>query len=161
MLHAQNMSGLKTLGFSLMMAGLASGVQADGGLLRHVSECVGRMSAQMEHQWMFPDDSSDEVERQRAHLIDILDALITPETATKVLAGRIDAKMAHASLLTRAVFSDDPKTGRWAKAQAERNIRLCGDILLPPPMPEVVDTSAATTGTMARETMNQHAVHRR
>lgn len=161
MLHAQIMSGLKTLAFSLILAGLTSGAQADSGLVRHVSECVGRLSAQMEHHWMFQDASSDEVERQRAHLIDILDTLTTPETATGILAGRIDAKMAHAALLTRAVFSDDPKTGRWAAAQAERNIRLCGDILLPPTRPVVTDTTAVTTGAIARETMNQHAVHRR
>lgn len=155
------MGVLKTFSVGLSLACLASTAQADAGLLRHVTECVGRLSAQMEFHWMHQDKPSDRIERQRADLIDILEALTTQENATQVLAARIDAKMAHASLLTQSVFSQDSRIATWAADHAERNIDACSDILLEPPAPPAINTIAATDSTDDPQTMNQIAVHRR
>lgn len=146
---------LKTLCLSLSLVGLAPQARADESLLRQVSECVGRFSAQMEHLWLVQDGAPDVIERQRAHLIDILETLTTTENATRVLAGRIDAKVAHASLLSRATFSGDSRISAWAAARAEDNIRLCGDIVLMPAEPTRTSALSVLNGP---ETMNRHAV---
>ena len=152
------MGVLKTLCLGFSMTTLASIAEAENPLLRHVSECVGRFSAQMEHHWLVQDKSSDQIERQRAHLVDILETLTTSENATAVLSGRIDAKLAHASLLTRATFSDDPRTARWAGNRAAHHIQMCNDIALMPPDPEITGVFAATGPTSDPDTMNQSAV---
>jgi hypothetical protein len=153
------MGVLKTLCMSLSMAALASTAEAEDTLLRHVTECVGRLSAQMEHHWLFQDKSSDQIERQRAHLVDILETLTTAQNAGTVLSDRIDAKMAHASLLTRAAFSDDPRTAQWAENRAFQQIRMCNDITLTPPKAEITGVFASSGPSTDKETMNQRAVH--
>lgn len=47
-----------------------------------------------------------------------------------VLAWRVEAKMAHALLLTRAVFAEDQTEARWAAKTAERLTAECRAYLL-------------------------------
>jgi hypothetical protein len=127
------MGVLKTLGYASFISFLAAtAVRPEEDLLRRVTECVGRLSAQIEHHWLMSDQATDTIETQRAHLEDILDALITPENATLVLSKRIDAKMAHASLLTHSELSNDDRSARWAENRAKQELRQCGTILLQP-----------------------------
>lgn len=158
MLHAQNMGGLKTLCLSLTLAGLASTARADDGLLRHVYECVGRLSAQIEHHWMFQDKSSDLIERQRSLMVDILEALTTPENAGEVLSGRIDAKLGHASLLNRATFASDPRIKSMAANRVIRDLRACDGIALETPAPKLAGSIPVSGPAPDRQTMNQTAV---
>ena len=128
------MGVLKTFAYAIILSSaVTSTTRASDDLLDHVTKCIGRMSAQIEHQWLFIESTTDEIEIQRDHLEDILDALVTTENASPALAARIDAKAAHASLLTQAAFSEDKKQSNWAKARAEQQLDLCSDILLPTP----------------------------
>lgn len=127
------MGVLKTLGFAAFITCLATtAAKPDDDLLRRVTDCVGRLSAQIEHHWLMSDQPTEQMQTQRAHLVDILDTLTTPDTATRVLAKRIDAKMAHASLLTQAAFSEDERRAGWAEKRAEQELAQCDTILLQP-----------------------------
>ena len=144
MLHAQNMGVLKTLGLATCFTCLAAtAAKPDNDLLRRVTDCVGRLSAQIEHHWLLSDQPTEQIETQRAHLIDIQDTLMTPDTATKILSKRIDAKMAHATLLTQAAFSDDDRRATWAEKRAKQELSQCGTILLEP-APESVAIADST-----------------
>lgn len=138
MRHAQIMGVLKTFGYATVVTVLAATAATPGeSLLHRVTECIGRLSAQIEHNWLFPETPTDQIETQRAHLVDILDALVTPETLTHSLAARIDAKMAHAALLSQATFAQDQRTANWAQKRASQELVNCDHILLkrPPTVP--------------------------
>lgn len=92
--------------------------------------CTGRLSALMEHQWLISDPAADETHDLRAAMIQLLEAVTTPQTARAALYVRIDAKVAHAGLLTRATFNTDPKDADWAKHRASEQIGACQAMLL-------------------------------
>lgn len=140
------MGVLKTVGVAVALTSLsATAALPEQSLLHRVTDCVGRLSAQMEHHWLLSDTPTTRIERDRAQLVDVLDALTTPETATRILAARIDAKMAHASLLTQAAFGTDPRTKAWARRRADMAIGYCDDILLPAPPPAPLEQDHAKT----------------
>ena len=153
------MGSLKTLGAGLLLILGASTVSADTGLRDHVASCVGRMSAQMEHYWLFHDRSADRIEESRAQLLDLLAAMTTEENASEVLAGRINAKLAHAALLTRASFSTDAKQSAWATKQAQAKLDTCADMVLHPPEPEAAAFSMTHDSSNGAKTLNQSAAH--
>ncbi|MGJ8605674.1 MAG: hypothetical protein ACSHXH_16275 [Marivita sp.] len=141
------MGVLKTLGCAFAATIIAVPLPAaEEKLLHRVAECVGRLSAQIEHRWLFADRPTDLIEKDQRHLIDILNSLITPDTAALGLAARIDAKMAHAALLTQAAFSEDARSANWANKRANQEIRLCVDILLPT-QPQVSQTRSRVGST--------------
>ncbi|MDA7428661.1 hypothetical protein PGB28_09335 [Primorskyibacter aestuariivivens] len=92
--------------------------------------CAGRLSALMEHQWMFDGPASEQTALQRAHMIDMLDAVRAPNSGREVLAMRIEAKMAQAALLTRATFNADPRDKTRAARLALQRVRECTGVLL-------------------------------
>lgn len=98
--------------------------------LRFFATCAGRLSAEMEHQWLFDGAASERTEATRQTVIDVLDAMMPPERGREVLNLRIEAKMAHAALLTRATFNQDPHDARWAARVAARNSAACEAVLL-------------------------------
>lgn len=154
MLHAQNMGVLKTFGYAaLLTCFAATAAKPEPDLLLRVASCVGRLSAQIEHHWLMSDQPTTIVETQRAHMLDILDALITAEMATRALANRIDAKMAHASLLTQAAFSNDKRRAIWAEKRAHQELELCS-LMLPQPA-EDSPVAAETDRVSAIEPVNQ------
>ncbi len=127
------MGVLKTFGYATLVTCLAATAAIpDQDLLHRVTACVGRMSAQIEHHWLMSDQPTAQVETRRDHLEDILDALTSAEEATRILAERIEAKVAHASLLTQAAFSQDPRRASWAEKRAEQELAHCRSILLHP-----------------------------
>lgn len=79
---------------------------------------------------MFDGPASETTERQRNAVVDILEAMIPDGQGRAVLAMRIEAKMAHAALLTRATFNDDPREATWALQTAERLTSDCKSFLL-------------------------------
>lgn len=148
------MGVLKTLGYAAFCTLFAAGAaKPQEDLLRRVTDCVGRLSAEIEHQWLISDQPTELIERQRSHLVDILDTLITPESAMRILSNRIDAKMAHASLLTQAAFARDKRRAQWAEKRAEQELDQCGTILLHP-TPETAATLGGT-GISSVESVNQ------
>ncbi len=98
--------------------------------LRTFASCAGRLSAEMEHQWLMSDPASDRTEAQRAAMISLIDAIMAPGQGRDVLHWRIDAKQAHAVLLTRATFNDDEDDAAWALARAEAQLAACTGLLL-------------------------------
>lgn len=97
--------------------------------LAMIAGCTGRLSAQMEHQWLMG-RSGDGARDRRGAMLDILDAMITPETGRQVLARRIEAKYAQSRLLQRAEFNDDPTDAHRARTRAEIEIANCTALLL-------------------------------
>jgi hypothetical protein len=98
--------------------------------LQFFASCVGRMSALMEHQWMFDGPASEITESHRETLISLMSAVMPAGTGRKVLAWRIEAKLAHSTLLTRATFNENPDDARWAELTAVRHTSECSSILL-------------------------------
>jgi len=90
------------------------------------AECAGRFSAQMEHAWLLGVDGHIS-EARRRHMVTLIDA-IGPQpgvTAQDILAFRIEAKMAHAALLTRVTFGQEAR----ARGLAARYIARCAALL--------------------------------
>ena len=125
------MSRLKTI----LLAGvltLGAPLNAFGqqNLAQTFAHCVGRLSAEMEHQWLLNDANAEKTEAHRTYMIALLRAVMPPESGRWVLAQRVDAKMAHASLLTRATFNDDPEDAQWARTRADIEMSLCLGLVL-------------------------------
>ncbi|KMW56412.1 hypothetical protein AIOL_001366 [Candidatus Rhodobacter oscarellae] len=98
--------------------------------LHGFATCAGRLSALMEHQWMFDGAASEETEHSRALVIDILDAMMPADRGRDVLSWRIEAKVAHSALLTRASFAQEPRDRIWAARTALRLTEDCQRFLL-------------------------------
>ena len=130
------MGTLRTLLLAIMLGGIGTAPAAWAQVapwqdqLRTFATCVGRLSAQMEWQWMFDGPGSEETQRQRAGIIELMEALIPPEQGREVLAWRVEAKMAHAYLLTRATFGQDKRAAQRAERLAVRQIGECRSLLL-------------------------------
>ena len=119
------------LGFALLGAP-ASHAQAfdPEQQLQAFATCAGRLSAIMEHQWLFDGAAADQTKVRRAAVLDLIDAIMPPERADDVLHWRIAAKYAQSTLLTRATFNDDAHDAAWAQEQAARLERACTGLLL-------------------------------
>ena len=92
------------------------------------AHCTGRLSAELSHHWMMASARADDIEALRRQFIEVLE-MMTPEGAGReVLGWRLDARAAHAALLTRATFQDDA----WARDRAASEIAHCASFLLGP-----------------------------
>ena len=80
--------------------------------------CTGRFSALIEHQRLLSDPASDQTERLRHDMIDLMAAAIPDAPDPKVMQWRLEAKVAAATLLQRADFGPTP----WQQATARRQI---------------------------------------
>ncbi|WP_323765293.1 hypothetical protein [Marinovum sp.] len=92
--------------------------------------CAGRLSATMEHQWMFDGPGSERTEAQRAAMISLLEAVMPAELGREVLHLRLEAKFAQAALLARARFNDDAEDAVRAGALAGLRLAECTGMLL-------------------------------
>ncbi len=75
----------------------------------------------MEHQWLVDGPASEATARSREAMLALVDAVAPKGDAARVIGWRIEAKVAHAALLTRATFGRD----RLAKQRADDLIRHC------------------------------------
>lgn len=98
--------------------------------LRTFATCAGRLSAVMEHQWLFDGPASDITKAQRTTVLELVEAIMPPERGAEVLQWRISAKLAQSALLTRATFNEDEEDATWAREQAEQFARECTGLLL-------------------------------
>ncbi|WP_146136623.1 hypothetical protein [Aliiruegeria haliotis] len=92
--------------------------------------CAGRLSALMQHQWLFADPAARETEARRADMVALLDAVMPVRVGREVLSRRTAARSAHTALLTRAAFNEDTADAAWARRRAEAEIQLCYDLVL-------------------------------
>ncbi len=128
------MSGMRTVILTLSLLFVPSLTVADLGSstdrLRTFSACAGRLSAQMEFQWMFDGPESELTQSRRADMIALVDALMQPDQGQQVLQWRLEAKHAHSALLTRATFNEDPEDAAWALSRALAGAADCQSLLL-------------------------------
>lgn len=129
------MSRLGTiLSAALIATALAAPVHATEGIygdpVDFFATCTGRLSAQMEFQWLMSDADADRTKAQRAAMIDILQAMTPPEQGREVLHTRISAKHAHWALLQQAQFATDPEEAAHAERVALRLMQGCTAFLL-------------------------------
>jgi hypothetical protein len=111
-------------------AGADDLVPAPPDQLRFFATCAGRLSALMEHQWMFDGPGSEVTAKQKQATNALLKAIMPPGQAQKVLGWQIEAKVAYRALLMNAVFVSDPRSGAFAVRRAEDLLRPCTALLL-------------------------------
>lgn len=129
--HAGRMGSLKT--FLLVSAMALNGPMtafANTGLTDTFATCVGRFSAQVEHEWLMHSDAAEITEQRRNAMASLLRAVMPIDDARAVLARRIEAKFAHAALLQRAVFRGETEDADWARAHAAALLDDCMSYLL-------------------------------
>lgn len=103
---------------------------AEQEIVQTFATCTGRLSAQMEHEWLMNDPASDQTEARRAAMVSLLDAVMPEDQGSQVLNWRINAKVAHATLLTRATFNEDKADALWATNRVEAHLSACTGLLL-------------------------------
>ncbi|WP_341365582.1 hypothetical protein [Yoonia sp. BS5-3] len=114
---------------ALVQATTARAAPSHENQLHYFATCTGRLSALMEHQWMFDGAASEQTKRQRASMIDLVTAIAKPDEGRQVLHWRLMAKHAQSVLLTRATFNDDPADAAWAEARAVSLTQECAGLL--------------------------------
>ena len=125
------MSALRTLAVATGIALCSSTPSpAEDDVLRMLASCTGRLSAQLEYQWLLQDPEADRTEHARATMADLLEAVTEPETARQALHLRIIAKEAQSRLLMRAMFNGDRDDAAWARRRATDQVTACAGLLL-------------------------------
>ena len=111
------------------MFGQGSFAMSQGDLSLTFAECAGRLSAEVEHSWLFPDRPSDQLDHEHRQFVDLVDAVAIPDDP-QVLHHRIAAKFAHADLLKMATFGIDPDASKNATKTAQKQVAVCRQLLL-------------------------------
>jgi hypothetical protein len=130
------MSSLKTYLAGLLLGGAltahTSSVQAFSAdeQLRFFAQCAGRLSAQMEFQWMFDGAASERTKIERQDVIDILDTMIPDDRGREVLHWRIEAKHAQAVLLHTSTFGQNQRQSQMAAKLALRHMNECRALMI-------------------------------
>lgn len=122
------MSSVRTLLVLVLMMISTSLQAAPAELTQRIAQCTGRMSAEMEFAWLLG-KTGDQARLFRAHLEDVLDALAEPDDGRTILSLRVEAKHAHATLLTRSLFNQDPADAARAARMATRFSDSCRAML--------------------------------
>lgn len=119
-----------TLSLSVTGTTLRAQSLATDDPLQLFATCAGRLSAVMEYQWIFDGPASEITQSQRDNVVQLIDAVMPADQTRQVMQWRIAAKYAHAALLSRATFNDDPSDAAWADRMAARLTRECTGLLL-------------------------------
>lgn len=121
-------------GLQTLLAACAFGVfqptPAKADLLREFSVCAGRLSAVMEDQWMFDGPASENTARELRAMVELIEAFMPEDAAQRVMAWRIDAKVAQKALLHQARFSDQPRLAKTAAVRANALAADCRAMIL-------------------------------
>ena len=122
--------GLKTF-LAVLAVGLStSGPATADPLLRDFAVCAGRLSALMEDQWMFDGPGSEQTQTELQAMVSLIEASIAPDEGRQVLGWRVNAKLAHRTLLAQARFATDPAVAETAAARAEALAADCRGTIL-------------------------------
>ena len=134
-----------------MLAAAPKPALAYDDLLDIFAECAGRYSAELEHQWLMGDPTSEQTELERAQILDVMFALMDPERdASVTLARRLEAKFAHSRLLQRAAFDPDQDSAVWAQGRSRNEIRRCASLVLAEPESVEVDADIGNLAVPTR-----------
>lgn len=123
------MGGLKTFAWAVLALHLTGPAKA-GSILETFASCTGRFSAEVSHAYLISDPSTEEIEMRRDEFVDLFDAVVKPSERARYMNLRIEAKVAHASLLTQAIFSGDREHSQWARRRARVELDYCAGLLL-------------------------------
>jgi hypothetical protein len=123
------MSGMKTLMFAVLLAPVPD-LAAGGPLFSVFATCTGRYSAELEHAWLYGHEAPEEIGQRRQSFEHLLDAAMPDDQRASALDLRIQAKVAHAGLLSQAVLSDNADLSAWALRRARKEIAFCAGLLL-------------------------------
>jgi hypothetical protein len=84
------------------------------------------MSAMMEHQWLVDGPASDITKARRAAVLDVVASLTPPGAEAQVMAWRVEAKAAHAALLSASRHAPAPAPAQTRAAKrAAMLVREC------------------------------------
>jgi hypothetical protein len=120
------MGGLRTVFAALLgLILLAPPGRADP-LLREFAVCAGRMTAQVEHDWLMMQDAGAAM-AARDGLVALVAALALPDDAPQVTLWRTTARIATRALLERATFRNDAA----ARDRAADLVNHCRALVLP------------------------------
>lgn len=122
--------GLETFLAVLAVGLLTSGPATADPLLRDFAVCAGRLSALMEDQWMFDGPGSEQTQTELQAMVSLIEASIAPYEGRQVLGWRVNAKLAHRTLLAQARFATDPAVAETAAARAEALAADCRGMIL-------------------------------
>lgn len=84
----------------------------------------------MEHAWLLGSDEAETYQDQRLTFVSLLDATVAQDRKQRAMNYRIEAKLAHAALLSTASFSDDLSRATRARAAADQYLVSCKRLLL-------------------------------
>ncbi len=96
--------------------------------LQFFATCTGRLSALMEHQWMFDGPASDLTKDRRDAMFSLVEAVALPDDTRRVLLWRVEAKHAQAALLQQAAFGAGT-AAQNAQRIADRLMQDCTAVL--------------------------------
>lgn len=124
---------MSCFGKALAICGVLLGpisAAASPTMVETFATCAGRLSAELEHAWLMYDPASEVLEHQLTQFRDIVAALADDQIGAELLALRIDAKFAQASLLQTASFGTDARRRALARTYALGALSQCRDLLL-------------------------------
>lgn len=125
------MSRIRTiLGAYALWLALGPPVLAAEPLYRTFAICAGRFSAEIEHAWLMGRDAVDAVTEHRSQFISLMEATMPMGAGHDALHARIDAKLAHAQILTQATFGQTDELKEWARRRAGVGLVTCTNLLL-------------------------------
>lgn len=113
----------------LAPAGHAQTLSAEAQL-QTFATCVGRLTAELEHEWSTQGAYSDEAAFHRDITVQLVAAIVSDEQSRDVLYWRDAAKRAQYDLLSRAQYSQDQADAAWARHRAAMLEQECTSLLL-------------------------------
>lgn len=119
-----------TSGVACILAVCTSAAFAQVDLHQRFANCTGRLSAQLEHEWLMSDSASEKTAGVLTQFQDLLQAATPEGQHRETLNRRIEAKLSHSALLTRASFNDQADDAERAKRRARKYISLCTAMLI-------------------------------
>ena len=125
------MGSLRTLITALaVLVYLPSPVVGAANLVETFATCSGRLTAQLEFEWLMSDPRADQTEQSRAAMVSLLETIVPADGEGQVIAMRVNARAAHGALLTRATFNGDRDDAKWAARRAAQQVAACRNLLL-------------------------------
>jgi hypothetical protein len=97
------------------IAGTQGAAAAPPAQLPFFADCAGRLTAELSYDWLLQRPTAAETEAQLETTRAILDTLITPQTDMAARAILIEARAAHAALLSRAMLAGGADAARLAR----------------------------------------------
>lgn len=126
------MSFGRCLALSLMIAAPAAQAQmlSAEAQLQTFATCVGRLTAELEHEWSLRGTYSEEAAFHRDATVQLVAAIVSDDQSRDVLHWRDAAKRAQFDLLSRSHYSQDQADAEWARHRAAMLERECTALLL-------------------------------